>query len=116
MKENYNRYHLGLLNEYRKDMVPVYLDIARSIRGAVEELVKIKDLVTSKRNSGNMLIKMGIACLAFPEPIVSNIVGGSLVALGYCIKRAKKGCYLEGAFEALRELRRFLTIDVQQLA
>lgn len=116
MKKDYNKRHVGLLNEYRRDVVPIYLDVARSVRETVEVLVSSKDLVVCRRNRGDLLIKMGLACLAFPEPIVSNIVGGSLLALGYCVKRAKKGCHLEGALEALRELRRFLMIDVQQLA
>jgi len=49
-----------------------------------------------KENNKSSLIKIGIACLAFPEPIVSDILGYSLLAAGLIQRRIKSSAaYLE---------------------
>ncbi|MEM4468952.1 MAG: hypothetical protein QXS32_07815 [Candidatus Nezhaarchaeales archaeon] len=98
---------LKLLDEYRGEVMPVRLDAARSLKEAFEEMVAVKRSLISKRK-GSKLMKVGLACIAFPEPILSNIVGGLLVALG-CWMRGREGGNLKDMLEAVRELRSFLT-------
>ncbi|MEM0233258.1 MAG: hypothetical protein QXP47_03150 [Candidatus Nezhaarchaeales archaeon] len=110
MKENYgSERFLRLLNEHRREGMLVNLDVARNMKEVIEELVAIKRSLIRRHQGSNMLIKLGLACLAFPEPLISNIIGGTLVTLGYYVEKAR-GCNdLKGLLEAVRELKPFLT-------
>lgn len=109
MKENYcSERFLRLLNEHRREVMLVNLDVARNMKEMVEEMVAVKGSLINRHKGSNVLIKIGLACLAFPEPILSNIAGGLLVALGHYIEK-KGGGNLKDLLEAVRELRSFLT-------
>lgn len=86
-------------------MMLANLDVAHSMKGVVKELVNIKRLLMGKSKRSNTLVKLGLACLAFPEPLASNIAGGMLVTLGYCMGKVRKGNNLRDMLEAVRELR-----------
>ncbi len=59
-----------------------------------ETLCSLKRLF--KENKRNSLFKIGIACLAFPEPIVSDVLGYGLLAAGLIQMRIKNSAlYLE---------------------
>ncbi len=63
-----------------RELSESYADLAKSLRGTAEEVKAAKKLWRSKNNS--MLIKVGLALIAFPDPTISDIVGGLLVAAG----------------------------------
>lgn len=112
MEGNRDKQFLRLFNEHCKNMMLVDLDVAHSVREMVDELVNIKELLVSRNKKGKMLVKLGLACLAFPEPIASNIAGGVLLALGCCMGKTKKSIDIRDVVEAVRELRYSLAFHV----
>lgn len=57
-----------------------YADFAKSMKEATTEAAATKKLWRQKNNS--MLIKVGLALIAFPDPTISDILGSMLVAAG----------------------------------
>jgi hypothetical protein len=77
-----------------------------------DTLLAIKRLC--KENQRSTLIEIGLACIAFPDPLVSDVLGSFLIAAGLIQKRIKNsGLYLEDVnntlpnlFRELREIKR----------
>ncbi|MGB9713501.1 MAG: hypothetical protein ACPLZC_00825 [Candidatus Bathyarchaeales archaeon] len=74
-------------NEELKTMVNVvnelnesYTDFIQTMKGTVRETRMTKKLWHSGNNS--LLIKLGVALVVFPEPIISDVVGTFLIAAG----------------------------------
>lgn len=74
-------------NEELKTMVKVvdelndsYRDFIHAMKGTLQESQATKKLWRSGNNS--FLIKLGLALVVFPEPIVSDVVGTFLIAAG----------------------------------
>jgi hypothetical protein len=57
-----------------------YADLAQSMRATTCNVRTAKQLWRSGRKS--VLIKVGLALIAFPDPTISDIVGSALVAAG----------------------------------
>jgi hypothetical protein len=57
-----------------------YADLAQSMRATTCNVRAAKQLWRSGRKS--VLIKVGLALIAFPDPTISDIVGSALVAAG----------------------------------
>jgi hypothetical protein len=57
-----------------------YAELAQSLRDASRSAGSTKKLWRSKNQS--KLIKVGLAIIAFPDPTISDVVGGLLVAAG----------------------------------
>ncbi len=79
--------------------------------GKGDTLLAIKRLC--KENKKGALIEIGLACLAFPEPVVSDMLGSFLIAAGLLQRRMKNSAlYLEDVnktfphlFKELMEVR-----------
>ena len=81
-------------------------DVERAIEEVRGELKDVKALLTKRCSKGGLLVSLGLACLAFPEPVFSNAAGAALIALGRLLERRTAG--LEDLAEALREVRSVL--------
>ncbi|MEM2105903.1 MAG: hypothetical protein QXV21_05490 [Candidatus Bathyarchaeia archaeon] len=57
-----------------------YADLLQSINGTVKAIKASKELWNN--GSKPWLIKLGVALLVFPEPVVSDILGSLLIAAG----------------------------------
>jgi len=62
-------------------------------------------LVDFWRKGGNStLIKLGLALIAFPEPVISDIIGASLVALGTIQEGIRRRTiYVEDVYKTFHE-------------
>lgn len=61
-------------------------EVANAIKSTTDTVKSIKNLMDAKRNKlGSKLITAGITCIAFPEPIFSDVLGLTLVAAGLII-------------------------------
>ena len=68
----------------------------------------VKALLT-RDGKGGLLIGLGFAFIAFPEPLFSNITGAALVSLGRAFQR--RGSSIKDLAEALEEVTRFLNLQ-----
>jgi len=55
-------------------------DLLQAVADATKEIKATKKFWRKGGNS--ILIKLGLALIAFPEPIISDIIGASLIAAG----------------------------------
>jgi hypothetical protein len=93
------------LGEDWRENATVLNDSFRSDRTMVEPVRRLL-----KENNQGSLIKIGLACLAFPEPVVSDLLGYGLLAAGLIQRKIKNSAlYLEDIERTfprlLRELR-----------
>ncbi|MEM3641422.1 MAG: hypothetical protein QXH37_05840 [Candidatus Bathyarchaeia archaeon] len=65
-----------VLNELKES----YVDSLKTVKEATEEVKMAKQLWRGGDKS--ILIKVGLALIAFPEPIISDVLGSFLVAVG----------------------------------
>jgi hypothetical protein len=85
-----------------------------AVSGSEDTFLSLKRLC--KENNKGALIKFGVACLAFPEPIVSDICGYLLITAGLIQRRMKNSAlYVEDVnrsfpllLKELREIRQQL--------
>ena len=104
LKRRYYRefvYHLvESVNVKRKIM-----EEFREARRAVE--MGSKTVVYEEGGTGDRLVKAGVAlAVAVPEPIISNVIGATMVALGSSLGRKEKKHAHMKLREVLEELRR----------
>jgi hypothetical protein len=57
-----------------------YADLAQALKATANEAETTKQLWRAKNKS--VLIKVGLALIAFPDPTISDVIGGLLVAAG----------------------------------
>jgi hypothetical protein len=57
-----------------------YIDVIQTIKETTKEVKATKQLWRKGNNS--ILIKLGLALIAFPDPTISDIIGTALVAAG----------------------------------
>lgn len=55
-------------------------DLMQSMKGTIREVKSAKKLW--RQNNNPVLIKVGLALIAFPDPTVSDVLGAFLVAAG----------------------------------
>ncbi|MCS7115572.1 MAG: hypothetical protein RMJ15_06015 [Nitrososphaerota archaeon] len=65
-----------------------YADLLNSLKGTIREVKTAKKLWNNGENS--WLIKIGLALLAFPDPTISDLVGGLLIAAGMVQKGIRR--------------------------
>lgn len=72
-----------------KHMVHAYLELSENANLLRKELVSANNEVGSDDSStaGKTLIKAGTCLIAFPEPVISDIVGTALVVTGFALNR-----------------------------
>ncbi len=91
------------VNGLRKD----HIDFANSIATATNGIDPAKKLW--KTGNKNFLIKAGLALVVFPEPIVSDMLGTTLIAAGAIQEGIKRqSIYLDDLPKALKSTLREL--------
>ena len=75
-----------------KQVTYIYREMGEGVRCLQKELVLTKNLIGNdgSSNIGKTLIKAGTCLIAFPEPIISDIVGTALVVSGLALNRLTK--------------------------
>ena len=68
------------LTESVNELNESYTDLAQALKATARTAETIKKLWRSKNSP--ILIKIGLALIAFPDPTITDIVGGALVAVG----------------------------------
>ncbi|MBX5321544.1 MAG: hypothetical protein QHH12_00220 [Candidatus Bathyarchaeota archaeon] len=68
------------LTEALKELNEDYIDFLHSMADAVKEVKTTKKLW--KNGEKPWLIKLGLALIVFPEPVISDVVGSLLIAAG----------------------------------
>jgi hypothetical protein len=68
------------LNEALKELNESYGDLLQAMTETTKEVRTIKNLW--RKGSNSVLIKVGLALIAFPDPTISDIIGAALVAAG----------------------------------
>jgi len=63
-----------------KELNESYTDVIQTIKETTKEVKATKQLWRKGNNS--ILIKLGLALIAFPDPTISDIIGTVLVAAG----------------------------------
>jgi len=63
-----------------KELNESYVDLLQAMTGTTKEVKATKQLWRKGKNS--ILIKLGLALIAFPDPTISDVVGAALVAAG----------------------------------
>jgi hypothetical protein len=71
---------LKALSEVLRELNESYLDFASSVTGTVREMKNTKKLWHDGQKP--WLIKLGLALIIFPEPVISDILGSLLIAVG----------------------------------
>jgi len=84
------------------------LDARRALEGLRSDVKNVEALLT-RDGKGGLLIGLGLAFIAFPEPLFSNITGATLVALGRTFQRRSSS--IKDLAEALEEVTRFLDLQ-----
>ncbi|MBS7659103.1 MAG: hypothetical protein QXT06_01335 [Candidatus Bathyarchaeia archaeon] len=57
-----------------------YLEVLNNFKDVIKEVKRTKKLWKDGNNS--ILMKLGIALIAFPDPTISDVLGGILLAAG----------------------------------
>jgi len=65
-----------------------YADLTQVLKGTTREAKATKQLWRNGKKS--WLIKVGLALIAFPDPTISDVVGGLLVAAGVVQEGVKR--------------------------
>jgi hypothetical protein len=68
------------IKEMSKNHVDMHMDAARSVKTAANSAGAVNKL--QKSGNKSFLIKAGLALIVFPEPIVSDMLGTTLLAAG----------------------------------
>ena len=73
----------------KKQIACAYHELSQNTNRLQKELVSVNGVVGSddSSNVGKTLIKAGTCLIAFPEPVISDIVGTALVVTGFTLNR-----------------------------
>lgn len=91
-----------------------YEEAADVMRGVAEDMRSVRVLWRKVDNS--WLVRLGLALIVFPEPVVSDIVGSILVSAGVLHAKMKRSALhiedvahtLQGVIKDLQSMRRDL--------
>jgi len=91
-----------------KELKGSYMDLAQTMTEATKEVRATKQLWRKGNNS--ILIKLGLALIAFPDPTITDIIGTVMVAVGTVqMGIRRRSIYVEDAYksfkDALKEMR-----------
>ena len=81
------------LSAHLQKRVATYLELCKNLREAAITAKNLKQYIEEKEgdeNSSSKLIKLGIALIALPEPILSDALGTALIAAGLLKRKARK--------------------------
>ncbi len=89
------------VKEITKNHVEMHADASHSVKSTTTTAGAVKKL--SKKGNKNFLIKAGMALIVFPEPIVSDALGTTLLAAGAIQEGIKRqSIYLDDLPKALK--------------
>jgi len=95
------------VKEVAQTHVEAYHDVKQSMKDTQKSAGSVNKL--SKSGNKNYLIKAGMALVVFPEPIVSDLLGTSLIAAGLLKEGMKRNSvYLEDVPKAFKRVLRDL--------
>ncbi|MEM2859758.1 MAG: hypothetical protein QXR40_03600 [Candidatus Bathyarchaeia archaeon] len=100
------------IEDFSKDLKIIsqtFNEVANTTKGTADTIKPIKNLVGIRR-SGSKLITAGITCIALPEPILSDILGLTLVAAGIVISGKREATVID----VFRETKRLMR-DLQRI-
>ena len=77
-----------------KDLASLYSGTDSNMRSLLKELQCVEELLRKDQfgEVGKKLTKLGVLCLAIPEPIASNVFGGILLTTGLILSKLDRGC------------------------
>jgi hypothetical protein len=82
------------LSAHLQKRAATYIEVCKNLREAAITAKKLKQYIEEKKegdeNSSSKLIKLGIALIALPEPILSDALGTALIAAGLLKRKARK--------------------------
>ena len=86
-----------------------YLEVCRRVEEAATATKTLKRYMgkESDRSSGSKLTELGVALIAFPEPMVSNALGAALVAVGL-LKRKMSKIGVMDVYEEMRQAMNYV--------
>jgi len=79
-----------------------YADLTQAMKGTIEEVKATNQLWRDKNKP--VLIKVGLALIVFPEPVISDILGTFLIAAGtvqHGIRR--RTIYIENVYKTFQD-------------
>ncbi len=82
------------------------LETAQALEDMRNKLRRVEELLT-RRGRGGLMVSLGLALVALPEPVFSNIAGGMLVILGRVLQRRSSN--IKDLVGALTEATQLLT-------
>jgi len=87
-----------------------YMDLMQTMTETTKEVNATKELWRKRSNS--ILIKLGLALIAFPDPTISDIIGAALVAAGTVQQGIRRHTiYVEDVYKTFHyTLKEMLTI------
>jgi hypothetical protein len=89
------------VNEATKTHIEIHSDVTQSMKATQKSVGSVTNL--SKSGHKNYLIKAGMALIIFPEPIVSDVLGTSLIAAGLIQEGIKRNSiYLDDLPKAFK--------------
>jgi len=95
------------IKEMTKTQIDVHADAARSVRTAANSAGRVNKLYKSGNKS--FLIKAGLALIIFPEPVLSDVLGTTLLAAGAVQQGIKRqSIYLDDLPKAFKSAMRDL--------
>lgn len=85
-----------------KELNESYIDLLRAMTDTTKEVKATKEF--TRKGGNSILIKLGLALIAFPEPVISDIIGVSLVALGTIQgETRRRAIYIEDVYKTFHD-------------
>ncbi len=95
------------VNEVTQTHIETFNEVKQSMKATQKSAGSVNKL--SKNGNKNYLIKAGMALIVFPEPIVSDALGTTLIAAGLVQEGIRRNSiYLEDMPKALKSAMRDL--------
>ncbi|MEM2811749.1 MAG: hypothetical protein QXH62_02360 [Candidatus Bathyarchaeia archaeon] len=83
----------------------ILMESAKTLNNTTSVIKSVKCLTGGSRSSniGSKLITAGMACIVFPEPLFSDVVGSMLIATGMLLK-SRRGPTIADIFKETRRI------------
>ncbi|MEM1659606.1 MAG: hypothetical protein QXR17_00440 [Candidatus Bathyarchaeia archaeon] len=86
-----------------------YLEVLNNFKDVIKEVKRTKKLWKDGNNS--ILMKLGIALIAFPDPTISDVLGGILLAAGAIQNGIKRhSLHVDGIPKTLQNVMKELMV------
>jgi len=93
---------IGTMVNTANELSESYMDLIQALKGTTREIKATKKLW---RNGSNpILIKLGLALIVFPEPVLSDILGTFLIATGTVQQGIRKRTiYVDNVYKTFQD-------------